>query len=122
MRLRSLKANKETADYERAHVHRIATVAEAAAARINAAFDEKKSHGQDVLKVTLKLSAAVDDLISRMEKADLPTDQLTLRLNTFTSALEQYLERLGKAVSAVVDLAGGNRRRWRWWRRRSAYK
>jgi hypothetical protein len=111
---------QETADYGKAHVHQIATVTEAAAARINAAFDERKSHGQEVIKVTLKLSAAVDDLISRMEKADLPTDQLTSRLNTFTSALEQYLGRLGKAVSAVVDLAEGNRRRWRWWKRRSA--
>lgn len=110
---------QESADYGKAHIQKIAAVAEAAAARINAAFDEKKSHGEQLIKVNIKLSAAVDDLISRLEKADLPTEQLTARLNNFTSALDEYVQELGKAVSAVVDLATTKRRRWFRWRRRN---
>jgi hypothetical protein len=109
---------EESADYGKAHIQKIAAVAEAAAARINAAFDEKKSNGEGLVKVNIKLAAAVDNLISRMEKADLPTEQLTSRLNSFTSALEQYLRQLGKAMNVVVDLATTKRRRWRWWRRK----
>jgi hypothetical protein len=110
---------QESADYGTAHIQKIAAVAEAAAARINTAFDEKKLYGEELIKVNIKLAAAVDDLMFRMEKVDLPTEHLASRLNSFTSALEQYLQQLGKAVSAVVNLATPKRRRWRWWRNRS---
>ena len=96
---------QESADYGKAHIQKIAAVAEAAATRINNAFDEKKSHAEELVRVNIKLSAAVDDLISRMKKADLPTEQLMSWLNRFTSALE------------VIARAVTKRRRWFRWKR-----
>jgi hypothetical protein len=99
------KAQIASSDYEKAHIQKIAAVAEAAATRINTAFDEKKFYAEELVRVNIKLSAAVDDLISRMKKADLPTEQLMSWLNRFTSALEE----IARAVT--------KRRRWFRWKR-----
>jgi hypothetical protein len=97
-----------SSDHEKAHIQKIAAVAEAAAARINTAFDDKRSHAEELIRVNIKLSAAVDDLISRMKEADLPTEQLISWLNRFTSALE------------VIARAVTKRRRWFRWKKKPA--
>ena len=89
-------------------------MAQQAAERINAAFDERQSHAQEVLNLVLKISKATDKLVRRMEAAELPTEQIERRLDGFTSALEQFLDRLRQSVKAVLDLSDKRVKR-RWW-------
>jgi phage-related minor tail protein len=105
---------EESTEYGKAHVHQITAVAHQAAERINAAFDERQTHAQEVLNLVLKISKTTDKLIRRMEAAELPTEQMEKRLDGFTSALEQFLDRLRQSVKAVLDLADARLKR-RWW-------
>jgi hypothetical protein len=92
---------REHSDYGKAHVYQIASVAQEASAKIAAAFDERKSQAQELLKTTVKLSAAVDKLAGRMEDVDLPVKQLTARLGEFTAGLEGFIGRVGRTADAV---------------------
>jgi F0F1-type ATP synthase membrane subunit b/b' len=110
---------EESVEYGKAHVHQIGAVAQQAADRINAAFEERQSHAQEVLGLVLKISKATDKLLGRIESADLPTEQVVQRLNGFTSALETFLDRLRRSVQEVLDLSDARLRksRWRFWAR-----
>jgi hypothetical protein len=89
---------RESTDYAKAHIDKISSVAEEAAARIKDAFSEKQSQAQAQLDLVSRTSAAVDQLMRRIETSDALTTRV--HIDQIASVAQGAADRINEAFSA----------------------
>jgi hypothetical protein len=89
---------QENTDHAKAHIAKISSVAEEAAARINDAFSARQLQGQTQLDLISRTSTAVDQLIRRIETSDALTAKA--HIDQITSVAKEAAGRINEAFSA----------------------
>lgn len=89
---------KESADYGKAHIAKISAAAEQAATRIDETFSARQSQAQTQLDLVSRTSAAVEQLMRRIENSDVIIART--HIDQIASVAQEASARINEAFSA----------------------